>query len=131
MILKYKIYRNLNKDCFSILKWNSLKKGYRLQSYEKNIVATDVEFKVSQAGRQRVLKNKQKNVHAYVCCNEFIVFNPGEISVTPESEIYYDPYKVDSFVIKNSGTSIEKTQAVALTNNKCYLIKYECLDTKN
>ena len=27
----------------------------------------DVEFKVSQAGRNRVLKEQRKNVHAFVC----------------------------------------------------------------
>jgi hypothetical protein len=115
---EFKIYRNLHKDCFSVMKWNPEKKGYRLHSHEKNLIAFQVEFKVSQSGRNSVLKNKQKNVHAFVCCQNYITFAPP---IVLGDEVCYDPYKVDSFRIKNSNETIDGTSSLIMTNNKCYL----------
>ena len=58
------------------------------------IIAHDVKFKVSDAGRKRVLREKKKNVHAYV---------QGTIGNlhTAQSSAYnvtYNPYKYESFV---------------------------------
>jgi len=57
---QFKIYRNLHKDCFSVLKYNQEKKGYRLFAHEKDLVCHDVNFTISKAGRDRVLLEKKK-----------------------------------------------------------------------
>lgn len=115
---EFKIYRNLHKDCFSVMRWNQEKKGYRLYQHVKDLEAYGVTFRVSQAGRARVLETKQKNVHAFVCCQEFKLAsgaaNLGE-------EIYYNPYKMETFRIKSSDESILNADSVIMTNNKCYL----------
>jgi hypothetical protein len=115
---EFKIYRNLHKDCFSVMKWNSDKRGYRLHSHEKNLIALQVEFKVSQWGRKKVLESKQKNVHAFVCCQNYITFVEP---VVLGQEVYYNPYKMGSFMIKNSNESIHGAARIAMTGNKCYL----------
>jgi hypothetical protein len=116
---EFRIYRNLHKDCFSIQKWNPEKKDYRLHSHETNLVAYNVEFKVSQSGRNSVLKNKQKNVHAFVCCDQYSAFNDTEFTLG--EEILYDPYINDHFVIKNSNTRVDRIQCLIMQNNKCYI----------
>jgi len=115
---EFKIYRNLHKDCFSVLKWNQDKKGYRLFQHVKDLEAYGVTFRVSQAGRAKVLETKQKNVHAFICCQEFRIYsgaaNLGE-------EIYYDPYKTEMFRFRSSEESILNAESIIMTNNKCYL----------
>ena len=56
------VYRNLTKGCWSL---KSLKTG-KVVAHADNLVLKDVIFKVSEAGRQRVLRDKRKNVHAGV-----------------------------------------------------------------
>lgn len=118
MRLEFRIYRNLHKNCFSIQKWIPEKKGYRLHSHEQNIIAHEVEFKVSNAGRNSVLKNKQKNVHAFVYCKNYITFaEPLETG----DEIIYNPYTEPNFYYLNSKERIDKIDKLILTNNKCYV----------
>lgn len=115
---EFRIYRNLHKNCFSIQKWIPEKKGYRLHSHTQNLIAQDVEFRVSQAGRKKVLQEKRKNVHAFVYCKSYIIFaEPVRLGL----EVYYDPYTVDSFRIKNSDQPLHAAGTLIMTNNRCYL----------
>jgi len=55
------IYRNLHKMCWSV-RQKGLVKLYI--DYAQAFVVRDVRFVVSNKGRQRVLREKRKNVHA-------------------------------------------------------------------
>jgi hypothetical protein len=56
----------------------------------------DVELKVSEAGRQRVLREKRKNVHAGVKGTRvFRIPNKDSLFFQPA---YYNPYKYETFV---------------------------------
>lgn len=95
---KYKIYRNLHRNCFSVLKYIPQKKGYRLHEYVTDAYLYKVEAKVSQSGRQKVINEKQKNVHAFLLCSHYEKADPiYGCSYFPE--IYYNPYNCDTFVI--------------------------------
>lgn len=96
---KYKIYRNLHKNCFTVLKYNREKKGYRVHSYVTHGFIYGVEARVSEAGRQRVIKEKQKNVHAYLLCDKFEKRDSPIYGYTYHKEIYYNPYKHDTFIV--------------------------------
>jgi len=91
--MKFRIYFNLRKKCFSVQK-KSEKGNWIVCEHRNEIALRNVNFKVSEAGRQRVLKEKVKNVHAFV---------EGEIerdfACPPRRfhEIHYNPYKFDSF----------------------------------
>ena len=95
--MKVFVYWNLHKDMWSVKALEGPSKGrviHRLQS----VVLSDVEGKVSEAGRQRVLRERKKNVHA------------GMVGYLTEGELYkdhirsigdritYNPYKYESFV---------------------------------
>ncbi len=87
-----RVYRNLHKNCLSVL--HRTDKGWRLWQHVEQIELTDVKFKVSQAGRERVLREKRKNVHAFVEGNYH-----GKTDVTSSNLrfVKYDPYIAGHF----------------------------------
>ncbi len=59
---KYFVYRNLHKSCWSL---KNTKTG-RVDFHASQVFLKGCAFKVSEAGRQRVIKTGRKNVHAGV-----------------------------------------------------------------
>ena len=92
-------YYNLRRHCFSIKALEGPSKG-RVIGHADEVVLTDVAFKVSQAGRERVLKEQRKNVHAYVIGNYADIYN---IKLKPGSweEVRYNPYTTNCFFDNN------------------------------
>lgn len=58
-------YFNLHKKCFSVKALEGLHKG-RVIHHASEALLHDVTFRVSEAGRQKVLAERRKNVHAGV-----------------------------------------------------------------
>ena len=90
---KVDIYFNLHKNCYSVKKKGKV--VYHLYEDEE-LTLENVEFVVGKKGRERVLKEKRKNVHAYV---------RGIISdkkVKNSTEVSYDPYVADTFFLMRS-----------------------------
>ena len=60
-----RVYRNLHNGLFSVQQ----KQGNRwlVVGHVSEIVLRDVTFEVNENGRQRVLREQKKYVHAYVC----------------------------------------------------------------
>lgn len=107
------VYRNLHKNCFSV---KSLKTK-RVIAHVTQILLTNVEFKVSQAGRKRVLREKRKNVHAGVVgfWNKFN--NDKKLS----TKIYYNPYKYENFVIEENLQPVFKAEKCLLLLDGVYI----------
>ncbi len=114
-----KVYWNLTSKVWSVVQ------NKKVVYHAKNIVLKNVTFKVSEAGRQRVILQKRKNVHAFAC---------GRIckidSVKPlifKKEVVYNPYKRMYFYEKLSGKSLYEKDVigmVSLTNDgKVYMRK--------
>jgi len=84
------VYRNLTKGCWSI---KSTRTG-KVLAHADTLTMTDVVFKVSEAGRQRVLRDKKKYVHAggYGTC-EYFDFNRMDLV-----QVRYNPFKNSTFV---------------------------------
>ena len=59
------VYFNLHKKCFSIKALEGADKG-RVIAHRDTVVLDGCKLLVSEAGRQRVLREKRKNVHAGV-----------------------------------------------------------------
>lgn len=86
---RVKVYRNLHRGGYSIV---DAKSGLVL-GYDEEVTLFMATFSVSEAGRQRVLREKQKNVHAYV------VGTFAERTGTRKNyEAYYNPYRTETFV---------------------------------
>jgi len=68
----------------------------------------DVTFKVSEAGRHRVLREKQKNVHAFVCGSVGHVSN----ATKRLKSITYNPYRLGYFHDKVTGEEARELDVV-------------------
>ena len=98
------VYRNLNRRgiCFSFRdKKTKLVIGRIDLTLGQVGCLFKPVFKVSKAGRARVIREKRKNVHALIC---------GELCGTKEFDgtglipfkVSYDPYKTDRFLGHNA-----------------------------
>lgn len=106
-----KIYWNSNKNCFSVL--HKGKVVLHVNSFE----LFEVEYKVSEAGRQRVLREKKKNVHAYICGRlvDYVLSEQApDLETFLKNEgplrIGYNPYANESFV----AASLDRREAFAI-----------------
>lgn len=114
-VAKYYIYRNLHTGGFSI-------KHRGLVVYHVSdipILVSDVTFKVNQKSRQRVIKEKQKNVHAYIVCDNFEI-TPKQ-NIDKINKVLYNPYHAPTFMCL--GKPIMYASKIYLENGACYLMK--------
>ena len=84
------VYFNLHKKVWSI------RQGGKVVEHTKNVMLKDVRFLVSKAGREKVLREKKKNVHAGV--SGYVVDNIPTPKVYSEAFVTYSPYKHKGFV---------------------------------
>lgn len=88
--MQVRVYYNLHRHTFSIQ--HKTPKGWRVRAYADEVMLKDVTFTVSEKGRQRVIREGRKNVHAYVVGTLVDTLPECEVDVT------YNPYKYSSFV---------------------------------
>ncbi len=110
------VYFNLHKKCFSIKALEGAMKG-KVIAHRDTVVLENCKFKVSEAGRQRVLREKRKNVHAGVTgvWTESVrdTADFDALSVTGR-QVTYNPYKYAQFVIKATEQPIGLADVVAM-----------------
>jgi hypothetical protein len=102
------VYRNLHNGKFSVLD----RKTYRLLCHASSICLSSVEFKVREGGRQRVIKTKSKNVHAFVCG----VVTESVCADESFEDVSYNPYRAGSFFLKKNNRNINKCFLAMLSN---------------
>lgn len=111
---KYYVYRNLHTGGFSI------KLRGKVIDRDNFFLGVGVTFKVNDGGRQRVIKDKKKNVHAYSVCDKYtFAANKDADKVDKLHVITYNPYASAQFMC--NGKIIEKANSVLFYNGKCYL----------
>ena len=111
------VYYNLHKHKWSI---KDVKTG-RVIGHHYEVSLYNAKFKVSEAGRARVLKEKRKNVHAgvegYLTTDVLARKMDGTILWESQSErhrVTYDPYKYDTFVTVSDKEPIHKAYFVRM-----------------
>lgn len=100
--MKVRVYYNLHKGCLSVQ--GRTKKGWRVWKHTTEIMLKDVTFSVSQAGRERVIREGRKNVHAFVV-GTLVDTCSTSVRVT------YNPYLYDSFVEESSKRPVYAAKA--------------------
>jgi len=115
MEARYYIYRNLRTGGFSV--------KYRGKVIDRlhTFAAYNAELKVNELGRQRVIKEGQKNVHAYVVCDKYEskkypILKIG--TVDKYKKITYNPYRDTQFVCR--GKKIYKAKRIVFQNGQCF-----------
>lgn len=103
--MKVFVYFNLHKKCFSVKALSGEHKG-KVVAHRNDVLVYKPTFKVSEAGRQRVLKEQRKNVHAGVVGewfdSEYDARTCELIALSTGSQVTYNPYKYDRFVYRSS-----------------------------
>lgn len=109
--MKVKVYRNLHNGLYSI------QQGGLVLGHAARVALKGASFTVSEAGRQRVIREGKKNVHAFAVGDLAEVYgfqgfrgrHVGKLEGLNESDlpprflermkrVTYNPYKFDSFV---------------------------------
>ncbi len=91
------VYRNLRKNCYSVKALEGPNKG-RVIAHWDYLSLTDAKFKVSRSGRARVLRERQKNVHAGVVGNWEPEQGMDWDRFENAHKVTYNPYHFESFV---------------------------------
>jgi hypothetical protein len=87
-------------------------KGWRLWRHLSEICLKNVELKVYESGRKRVIKEQKKNVHAYIIGD--LVGNCGFVGGGKKRPISYNPYKCKQFHFKDEESYLPITKALAV-----------------
>ncbi len=98
--MKVFVYFNLHKKVWSV---RDVKTG-RVVNHTNFIILKDAKFKVSAAGRARVLKEKRKNVHAGV---QGEIVEQIDIERAQSTKVTYNPYKYKSFVTDDTHKEVK------------------------
>ena len=118
--VKVFVYRNLNNGVWSVKAMNGSNRG-RVIMHSTHVLIGNPEFKVSEAGRQRVLREGRKNVHAGVVGDLIMAYGVErdypidgtyveaihnlvalEYGDEVKDLVTYNPYKYSSFVYKDN-----------------------------
>ena len=124
--IRVSVYRNLNNGCWSVVSLDASQHKGKVILHCQDVILESGKFIVSEAGRQRVIAEQRKNVHAYaegflraatVITERYnvapttVIHNPNGAfaeSVEPgEVEVSYNPYKAAQFFEKDSGEFVE------------------------
>lgn len=116
--MRVQVYKNLHKGCWSV---RSKKTGLVIGHYDQ-LYLTDCTMVVRPGGRDRVLREKKKNVHAFIE-GEFLHPKDLKDRVVDLRPLYYNPYKFDSFVDGISEGKVDKAELVYLGNKPYYMSK--------
>lgn len=106
---RVKVYFNLHKKCFSIQDKNT---GL-VVAHAPSVKMKNVEFKVSEKGRQRVLREKKKNVHAFV-----VGLFQIDVEKACNEPVFYNPYTTCMFTSKWDNSYILKCEYACLADKQ-------------
>ena len=109
------VYYNLHKHTFSI-SYNG-----RVIAHADYVKLFNVEFRVRQGGRDKVLKEKRKNVHSFVIGTlvDYCKYPCEDMPSEPNNNIVtYNPYKYNSFVMKDTEEPVYRADIVKMINSK-------------
>ena len=112
---RVQVYYNLHKKCLSVRH-----KG-KVIEHAQEVTLTDARFHVQQAGRERVLKEKRKNVHAYVSgkLKETFWFTQAPKYIwTAKQRVTYNPYKYKNFVNKKTLKPVASAEVVHISGKR-------------
>lgn len=134
-VMTYQVYRNLNNGSWSIRSSDS---GL-IVAHGQAVLLVNAEFKVSEAGRQRVIQEKRKNVHAHIegeielwdgeffksrtdiqdfLCDVTEEFSDRMLEHITPVEVSYNPYRLPHFFNKETLDKVTQAAYAFFTPNK-------------
>lgn len=111
-----RVYKNLNNGMISI------QQNGKVVCHTDHVTLSNVFFKVSEASRQRVIRDKQRNVHAFIC--GMVVNFESQAITTNKRDISYNPYKMPYFYRKSDLSEVKpssKNMLYCSSNQTCFI----------
>lgn len=110
------VYYNLHRHCLSVQN-----RKRKVIGHVDRAVLRDVKFYVSEAGRQRVLREKCKNVHAKV--RGLWDASSPELEVDRSwRRVRYNPYLFPTFVYADTEEPVHEASLVLIDDDKVYVV---------
>jgi hypothetical protein len=124
--MRMETYYNLHKQCLS-----ARPIGGKVEHYWY-VALKDVSFAVQPAGRAKVLRERKKNVHAFVRGDKVLgmlttqPFDPvPSVKEMRESlayrEVTYNPYKYETFVYKDTEQPVHKAEVAWVVGRNIFV----------
>lgn len=121
--MRHEVYWNFHKKLYSVRALSGANKG-RVTSHPESIRLNDVTFAVQPAGRAKVLRDRVKNVHAFVRGTESRGTAPPYIPTLVKAaelssrwtRVTYNPYKAATFV-DGDGNPVMRAGVVMCSTN--------------
>ena len=111
---RVRVYFNLHRKQLSVQ--SKTDKGWRVWLHANKITLENVEFKVSEAGRQRVLREKKKNVHAFIE-GDLVLDGIGKIE--PRVLVSYNPYlPIGKFHERKTNKVVDKAKFAVIVGRE-------------
>ena len=104
-------YYNIRKEVVSVRDTSR-----KVIQHQPRVILKDGDFRVSEPGRERVLEQECKNVHAMVY-GYWQETCPVECSVA----VRYNPYEDPFFKTVEDGDPVEEAEWVIIEGNRCYV----------
>lgn len=106
-----RVFRNFKHDCYSVLQDGKLK------LVAKQVRLVNVEFRIRETGRQRMIRDQRRNVHAFAVGTLVDFAHPSEgrdlDSLSGRSAIY-DPHQFNSFVDQETQAPLREASVVQM-----------------
>jgi hypothetical protein len=135
--MRTRVYRNLHNGKWSLQQ--KINGSWLVVAHCDHVLLSNCELKVSEAGRQRVIKEKKKNVHAFIIGDLEAWEGEGFKGRDPEmndgttfSDRYlphssnrpvgltYNPYTFESFVTQNHFVPVHRAPFVKFEEKFVY-----------
>ncbi len=92
--------------------------GWRVVGHVTDCVIRNVSFTVKEPARQRVIRDKQKNVHAW---GEGVLIGHLNPTAPTPLRLSYDPYKNSTFVDGRTGRTVTSCSLLVVQNNEVFI----------
>lgn len=123
------VYWNLHKKCWSFRDLKTRK----VVLHAKSLTLQAAEFHVSESGRQRVLREKRKNVHAvvrgtlvaYTALDGTHVNDRTRFRDESVTDVTYNPYKYETFVVRGTEQPVKSAHWVRFEERRCMVDVWE------
>jgi hypothetical protein len=117
-----RVFRNLTKKRENDLPWYSIIQGDRVVGHAQLLIMVDCRFVVSESGRQRVIREKKKYVHAFIVGRISTRGAMGMLETDDDklpAKVNYNPYKNAKFFVDNlTSEPFDVAGATAVCINK-------------
>lgn len=111
---KVRVYKNLNKDCYSITDYRSR----LVVAYADFVTLSQVSFQIMKSGQRVCRLDGVRNVHAFAV-GTFLDAEPLRRYSLWE-EFTYNPFQNDHFVDRMTGLSIHEAAKVHMKKGKYF-----------